>query len=204
MKKTVKLLGLVLSVFLIAVLIINITKEGDAKDTDNAPTLLTEPTPTPQSKPFCVDDCTISDTGLAIIKFFEGFSPFTYIDAAGHPTIGFGHLIRPGETFNEPLTGVAADELLRKDVQSAERDVNRSVKVPFLIHQFDAIVSFTFNLGGGALAKSTLLKRINAGRHEDVPAQLDRWVYAGGKKLRGLVLRRTAEGVLYSGGGFSE
>lgn len=197
-----KILGSVLFLLLLGLAIINVPAlNAGSNPDDNNVTDVIKPVVADNGK--CDNDCKISDTGLALIKFFEGFSPFTYKDAAGYPTIGFGHLIRPGETFDEPLTGPAADKLLRKDVTDAERGVRRSVKVLLFIHQYDAIVSFTFNLGSGALAKSTLLKRINAERHDDVPNQLDKWVYAGGKKLRGLAIRRTAEGVLYSGGGFS-
>lgn len=145
----------------------------------------------------CAKNCVASDNGLAIIRQFEGYSPFVYNDAAGLPTVGFGHLIRPGEKFSQPLLPKEAEELLKKDVVSTERGVNRRAHVKLWQKQFDALVSFTFNLGEGALSKSTLLKKVNAGQHGDVPPEFGKWVFAGGKKLRGLILRRDAEAMLY-------
>jgi Phage lysozyme len=65
----------------------------------------------------CVDNCAVSDAGLALLKHFEGYSPIVYEDAAGYPTIGFGHLIKPGEKIEEPLLGDAAERLLQDDVK---------------------------------------------------------------------------------------
>lgn len=80
----------------------------------------------------------------------------------------------------------------------AEQAVCRLIKVPLTDGQFDALVSFTFNLGSGALQRSTLRRKVNHEEHEEVPDQFMRWVWAGGKKLRGLVMRREAEASLYS------
>lgn len=91
----------------------------------------------------------------------------------------------------------AATALLIKDVQSAERAVLRLIRVPLTDGQFDALVSFTFNLGSGALQRSTLRRKVNREEHTQVPTQLMRWVWAGGRKLRGLVRRREAEIQLY-------
>lgn len=155
--------------------------------------------PRPVPKPErCHDNCEASETGLALIRLFEGLSLFRYKDAAGYDTIGFGHLIVPGERFNEPLMPHEADSLLKKDVKRIERGVNKLVVVPLFQNQFDAIVSFTFNLGEGNLRKSTLLKRVNAERHDLVPAEFVKWVKAAGVILRGLVLRRNAEAELYA------
>lgn len=74
------------------------------------------------------------------------------------------------------------------------------MEVPLTQQQFDALVSFAFNVGNGAFCDSTLLKRLNAGQYDAVPAQLNRWVKAGGKTLEGLVTRRAAEGALFSRG----
>jgi lysozyme len=87
--------------------------------------------------------------------------------------------------------------LLIKDVLSAEKSVLRLIQAPLTDGQFDALVSFTFNLGGGALQRSTLRRKVNRQEHEDVPAEFMKWVWAGGKKLRGLVRRREAETRLY-------
>ena len=145
----------------------------------------------------CVDNCVVSDAGLALVKHFEGYSPIVYEDAAGYPTIGFGHLIRPGEKIQEPLLGDAAERLLQEDIAPKAAAVNARVSVPLHQGQFDAVVSWTYNLGEGALKSSTMLKKINAARHEEVPAQIKRWNRAGGKVLKGLERRREAEAALY-------
>lgn len=147
----------------------------------------------------CPPGCETSETGLALIRTFEGYMPFVYKDAVGIPTIGYGHVLLPGETFQQPLLPAQADALLKKDARKFEKAVKRRVRVSLAQHQFDALVSFTFNLGETALAKSTLLRRVNEARHSAVPDQFMRWVYAGGRKLRGLVLRRAAEAKMYAG-----
>lgn len=156
--------------------------------------------PEPEEKPggMCGHDCAASVDGLALIRSFEGYIPFVYEDAAGLPTIGYGHLILDGEQFNEPLLPEAAEQLLRQDVMRIEIGMQRVVTEPLWQWQYDALTSFTFNVGNGALARSTLLRRVNDGRHADVPPQFMRWVYAGGKRLRGLEIRRTAEAAMYA------
>jgi lysozyme len=99
--------------------------------------------------------------------------------------------------FENGIGELAAQALLSKDVWSAERSVLRLIKVPLTDGQFDALVSFTFNLGGGALQRSTLRRKVNREEHGEVPEQLMRWVWAGGKRLRGLSRRRKAEAALY-------
>lgn len=139
----------------------------------------------------------ITQDGIDLIKRFEGFSSTVYICPAGYPTIGYGHLVRSGESYTE-ISETAAEELLRKDVESAERAVLRLVNVPLTDGQFDALVSFTFNLGSGAFQRSTLRRKVNRQSHAEVPAQLMRWVWAGGRKLNGLIRRRESEALIYS------
>ena len=115
----------------------------------------------------CVDNCAVSDAGLALVKHFEGYSPIVYEDAAGYPTIGFGHLIKPGEKIEEPLLGEAAERLLLQDVKPKAAAVNARVSVPLFQGQFDAVLSWTYNLGEGALKSSTMLKKINTARHDE-------------------------------------
>ena len=91
-----------------------------------------------------------------------------------------------------------AENLLRQDVQLAENAVLRLIHVPLTNGQFDALTSFCFNLGSGALQSSTLPRVINREQHDQAPAQLLRWVYAGGRKLKGLQRRREAEAYLYA------
>ena len=130
------------------------------------------------------------------IKKWEGFKDAKYQDVAGKWTIGYGHLVRSSESFNE-ISETEAEELLRRDVESAERAVLRLVNVPLTDGQFDALVSFTFNLGSGAFQRSTLRRKVNRQAHSEVPDQLMRWVWAGGRKLNGLHKRRSAESILY-------
>jgi len=141
-----------------------------------------------------------SIAGLSLIKQFEGFAPKTYDCPAGKPTIGYGHVVLPGESFTE-LTEAQASDLLAKDLLKFEAGVKRLVNVPLTQHQFDALVSFAFNVGIGALGESTALKRINAGNHAEVPAALAMWNKATVKgkltELPGLTRRRRAEGDLY-------
>lgn len=143
----------------------------------------------------------ITQEGLDLIKRFEGFSPTIYICPAGYPTIGYGHLVRDGEKgrFAEGIDQEEGEVLLRQDVRWAERGVLRLIDVPLTDRQFDALVSFTFNLGSGSLQRSTLRRKVNREEHHQVPDQLMRWVWAAGKRLKGLVRRRTAEAALYCG-----
>jgi GH24 family phage-related lysozyme (muramidase) len=142
----------------------------------------------------------VSKQGLDLICRFEGFSPVIYICPAGYPTIGYGHLITEvnKEQFLDGVDEDEALELLRKDVALAERAVLRLITVPLTQGQFDALVSFTFNLGAGALQRSTLRRKVNREEHHDVPAELMKWVWAGGRKLKGLVKRRAAEAAFYN------
>ena len=150
----------------------------------------------------------LSKKGARFIATFEGFRSELYDDPAGHCTIGCGHLVHHGRCdgsepaeFRRGITRERALELLLEDASQAADAVNGSVRVPLNQHQFDALVSFVFNVGAGAFGESTLLKKLNEGRYQDVPKQLDRWVKAGGRTLEGLVRRRKAEGELFAEGG---
>lgn len=145
----------------------------------------------------CHKNCLPSDDGVQFISTFEGYSPFIYKDAVGKDTIGHGHLIREGERFKVPLLPPDAHTLLKTDAQASGKTVNRLVAISWHQNQFDAVNSWTFNLGGGSLAKSTMLKRINAKRHKDVPSEMIKWNKAGNKVLPGLINRREAEAQFY-------
>lgn len=138
----------------------------------------------------------VNAKGMALIKRFEGFSPVVYADIAGHSTIGYGHLVRPGERWGR-ISEAEAEQLLRRDVAAAEQAVCALIAEPLHDNRFAALVSFTFNLGSGALQRSTLRQKINRGEHEAVPRELLRWVWAGGRRIRGLERRRQAEAALY-------
>lgn len=115
----------------------------------------------------------ITDNGLKIIKRFEGFSPIIYLDSAGLPSIGYGHLLKPHElsSFKNGVSELDAESLLKQDVQLAENAVTRLIKTPLTNNQFDSLVSFTFNVGAAALQRSTLRHKINRGEHESVPGE---------------------------------
>ena len=141
----------------------------------------------------------VTGDGLALIKRFEGFAPEIYICPGGWPTIGYGHVVRKHERerFTDGIDEATAEDLLRRDVETAERAVLRLIRVPLADGQFDALVSFAFNLGSGALQRSTLRRKVNREEHGTVPAEFRRWVWAGGRKLKGLIRRRDAEVALY-------
>ncbi len=138
----------------------------------------------------------INSAGLDLIKEAEGLRLTAYQDSVGVWTIGYGHT---GPDVHKGLTITAerATELLRDDLADAEKGVTRQVKTPLTENQFSALVSFTFNLGGGALEKSTLLKMLNRGDKLGASAEFGRWVRAGKKMLPGLVTRREAERKLF-------
>ncbi len=138
----------------------------------------------------------ISDNGLAIIKRFEGCVLHAYKDAVGIWTIGYGHTgpdVTPGLVIDQ----AAADALLAKDVERFEQGIGDLVSVPLTQNQFDALVSFTFNVGLGAFKKSTMRAFINDGLFEAAARQFSRWDRAGGKRLAGLTIRRAAEMSLF-------
>lgn len=135
--------------------------------------------------------------GLALIEQFEGLRLAKYRDAVGKWTIGYGHLILPGENFDHPLTEAQAGELLQQDLRQSEQAVRRYVTVDLNQNQFDALVSFTFNLGPGSLKSSTLLRLLNQHKYPEAAEQFLRWNRAGGAVLSGLTRRRTAERALF-------
>ena len=142
----------------------------------------------------------LSAEGLDLIKKSEGFRDHVYRDVAGFPTIGYGHLITPSESFPDGIAEPQAATILACDVQAAEQAVARLVKVALTQGQFDALVDFCFNLGAGRLAGSTLLRELNAGHHDAAAQQLFVWDHAGGVVNSGLKVRRQAEFELWTRG----
>jgi GH24 family phage-related lysozyme (muramidase) len=149
----------------------------------------------------------LSRKGAAFVARFEGIVLRLYNDPAGHCTIGVGHLVHHGRCdgsepaeFRQGITRARAFELLQEDAAEVTRAIRRHVRVPLTQHQFDALCSFGFNCGTGAIATSTLTRRLNAGEYAAVPRELSRWVKAGGQTLPGLVRRRKAEGELFARG----
>jgi lysozyme len=153
----------------------------------------------------------LSTKGAAFIAHFEGLKTNLYNDPVGHCTIGCGHLVHRGpingsesEEFKRGITRERAFQLLQEDASTAAHEIAGSVKVRLSQPQVDALISFAFNVGNGAFRDSTLLKLLNQGDYDSVPAQLDRWTKASGKTLPGLVRRRKAEGALFHAGTYVE
>ena len=136
-----------------------------------------------------------SEKGINLIKKFEGCKLTAYKCPAGIWTIGYGHTrnVHKGEVIIQQQ----ADELLKQDLLVYEEGIN-VMKLNINQNQYDSLVSFAFNLGLGALQKSTLLKRIKVNPNDTkIKDEFLRWSYAGGKQLKGLLLRRQAECDLY-------
>lgn len=130
---------------------------------------------------------------FALLKRVEGLRLRPYLDAAGYPTIGWGHRMLHPESFPDGITEDLAEHMLLCDVDDAESAVNLLVKVPLTQGQFDALCDFTFNLGEGSLAHSTLLRDLNAGQYNAAARQLLLWDHAGAQEVEGLRKRRLAE-----------
>ncbi len=145
-------------------------------------------------------------------KFFqfltqaESKENFVYPDSRNLPTIGIGHLLTSSELssgkiniagrlvkYHKGLTDEEVEMLCRQDADKAVRAVNMNVHVPMTQNQFNALVSFTFNVGIQAFKNSTLLRRLNVGSYSSVPHEMRRWVHASGMVVQGLINRREAE-----------
>lgn len=135
------------------------------------------------------------DSGINIIKKFEGCKLKSYLCPAGVPTIGYGHTY--GVKLGRTISKAQADVLLDHDYQDALNAVEELVKVPLSENQIGALASFVFNLGRGALLGSTLRKKLNQGDYKGAAEEFDKWVFAGGVKLNGLIARRAAEKELF-------
>jgi lysozyme len=141
----------------------------------------------------------LSSSGLDILKTLEGFRSKPYEDVAGKLTVGYGHLIVPGDgvASGDIIDQVKATELLHHDVQRTVEGVNSCVTRDINQNQFDALVLFAYNLGVGALRSSTLIKLLGAGDFYGASGQFERWCFAGGKYTTGLLTRRITEKNLF-------
>ncbi|WP_337047388.1 lysozyme [Serratia liquefaciens] len=142
----------------------------------------------------------ISKTGIELIKRFEGLRLKAYQDSVGVWTIGYGWTqpvdgkkVGPGMQIDQ----ATADRLLKCGIVQYEQGVNQLVMVKITQGQFDALVSFAYNLGLRSLSTSTLLQKLNAGDKQGAANEFGRWVNAGGVKRHGLVTRRAAERELF-------
>lgn len=160
----------------------------------------------------------ISQNGIQEIIRHEGIARhdnrtkryYVYNDAANKQTIGIGHLLTNAEKrtgridtsvvtvpFKNGLTLEQCHDLFRKDIRKFEKAINTIVKVPLSQNQYDALVSFIFNIGIDAFVRSTLLRKLNARDYEGAANELPRWNKAGGRVVRGLTLRRASERKLF-------
>ena len=141
---------------------------------------------------------TTSQAGIDLITSFEGCRLTAYQDSVGVWTIGYGHT--SGVYQGMTITEEEAIAFLRQDLKTGENAVNSNVTYGINQNQFDALVSFTFNVGTGNFTSSTLLKKLNAGDVNGAANEFDRWIYAGGQVLEGLVRRRAAEKQMFLSG----
>jgi GH24 family phage-related lysozyme (muramidase) len=136
-----------------------------------------------------------SNDGISLTEQSEGCKLKAYSDVVGVWTIGYGHT--KGVKQGDSCTQAQAEAWLREDIQDCVKAINRGLKVKVSQGQFDALVDFAFNLGFGALEKSTLWKKLNAGDFQGAAAEFPKWNKAGGKVVSGLTKRRLAEQKLF-------
>lgn len=133
---------------------------------------------------------------INLIKKFESFKENIYLCPAGFKTIGYGHVIKKDENFTS-ITIEQAEELLLKDVQRIINFLHKNIDFQISKKQFNALISFCYNIGTGAFFASTLRRKINRGDVLEASEEFSKWIYAGGQKLLGLIIRRHAEKSLF-------
>ncbi len=141
----------------------------------------------------------INQTGLELIKQYEGLSLDPYYCPAGLLTIGYGHVCAVSE-YQDGITQEEAERLLSQDLHMSEAAVERAVEVEISDDAFAALVSLAFNIGGNAFKRSTLLKKLNNGDYVGAAAEFPRWNKAAGRALPGLTARRLREQELFGNG----
>jgi len=134
---------------------------------------------------------------VELVKKFEGFSDYPYRCPAGYLTIGYGKVIYPKMKIEIPLSKEKAEELLIEDLLKIEKIISPLIQVKIHPYMMDALISFSYNVGCYAFKVSTLRKKINKKEFLDASNEFLKWVYAGGKKLKGLERRRQAERALF-------
>lgn len=133
----------------------------------------------------------VSAAALVGIATHEGYRGEAYRDAAGIPTIGYGETA--GVKMGDKTTPERALVQLLKSTEKHADAIRQCIHVPLYQHEFDAYVSLSYQIGAGAFCRSTLIKKLNKGDYTGACNELDKWVYAGGKKLPGIVKRRQKE-----------
>ena len=143
----------------------------------------------------------INEHGIQIVKVFEGFSLKPYLCPANVWTVGYGATVGsdggPIDLDIEPISETEAEALLLRDLESSEGWVSRLIKTALTENQYSALTSFTFNVGAGALQRSTLRMKLNRGECQNAADEFPKWRMAGGRILAGLVRRRAAERALF-------
>lgn len=144
---------------------------------------------------------SLSQDGIDLIHAFEGCVLHIYKDSAGIDTIGWGHRVWPEEIaeFRNGITQEQADALFLKDAAKKENSVRDLIHCPLSQGQFDALVSFTFNLGRRNLEQSTLRRMVNEGRMHEASKEFGRWIYINKVPSNGLRRRRQAESLMFMG-----
>ena len=138
----------------------------------------------------------VSQECIDLVKFFEGFESKAYLCPASVWTIGYGRTknVQEGDMVNE----LQAERDLLEELEEFGKQVQNTVKIDLEQNEFDALTSWTYNLGVGNLQSSTLLKKLNSGDKNSVPSEMVRWNKAAGKVLAGLTRRREAEAKLWA------
>jgi lysozyme len=160
------------------------------------------------------EDLRTSDVGRDEIESHEGRRLQCYDDGYGFQTIGIGHLVKPGESFPNGLTDAECEDLFTVDLMDAEAIIHEHVQVPLTQSQFDALVSFVFNVGPGRKDRpghrgkdgfvtlrtgrpSTMLRKLNEGDYLGAAAEFTQWTKSAGRESRGLMRRRERERNLF-------
>jgi GH24 family phage-related lysozyme (muramidase) len=150
----------------------------------------------------------INQAGIDLIKRFEGYSEVPYLDQLGIRTIGYGHVIEPGENFTR-LSQTLGDSLLISDVKRVERIIDEHVTVELTDNQRAGLASFVYNVGAGQPNEkdgfvhlkdgrpSTMLALLNDGQVLEAAGEFERWIYIGGKPSEAMKVRRAAERGLF-------
>ena len=143
----------------------------------------------------------INERGIEMVKSFEGLALRPYVCAGGVNSVGYGATVSrtggPIDLDMEPITEAEAEALLIRDLESSQGWVSRLIKTALTENQYSALTSFTFNVGAGALQRSTLRMKLNRGEFQNAADEFPKWRIAGGRILAGLVRRRAAERALF-------
>lgn len=138
----------------------------------------------------------INQTGIGLIKQFEGLRLKKYRCLAGYYTIGYGHVLLPNENL-EAIDLIKAENLLQDDLDNLIVKITPKIQTKLNSNQFSALISFAYNVGIGSFQQSTLLRKVNTGIHLEVPQEFLKWIHINGTPNRGLLRRRCYEAALY-------